>query len=360
MHKLKQFYLHYGNKRNILFLLVFLLFITSCCFFFTDMHLLFVKNIEHKNSKPLGKVQEVDSDVQFKSIDDSLWFYAKKDQNLFFGDKIKTEADSKVLIELFPDIKIRLEGESLVQILNINQKLLIDLKAGKIQISSEKNQEVYLMYGNKVLDYKIQRGTYLVNRPDSYGVSITEFVQQIDLEGIQTEDVFSKKINAVLDRIDKMDLPNENEGKKPKINHKISQDASNPGKTVLNPESKNENQDTNQFVQTSENFPNPENHKILIHAKSGKIKIQPVLICLKACRLKVSVLGTEVFNQIFREHQKPEYTYHFGNTENSRVEWKLNNEEGDGLIESDFELHPPDDVILKKAIEQQLPIEFMD
>ncbi len=155
-----------SNRKNRTITVVCLLIAAICAFLIQDDSLF--KMITSASSQSIGILEQVKKDVRKKNIANYFWEDVGRGDNLNAGDSIFTGSESSVIVKLEGGQTITVAPNSLIKFRTKNQKLVIDIPYGAVQMDEVLEDIIISDCGR---DYSVsqQKGAINFNKSEKCG-----------------------------------------------------------------------------------------------------------------------------------------------------------------------------------------------
>ncbi|HNI27256.1 MAG TPA: FecR domain-containing protein, partial [Leptospiraceae bacterium] len=178
---------------SLIFLLV--------CFLYWDSN----KDPEIGNRKLVGKVASAVNQTERKLGATVVWRKIIKDYSVYNYDTIRTEADSKTVIELTDGTKVTLNEDTIIYINTNPEKLDINLIQGSMTVDTMNRKEsevekINIVHGNEVI--KVDRSFLSISKKKSSSSLNLELKEGEALLRKEDKEYILQKGNTVISRKD--------------------------------------------------------------------------------------------------------------------------------------------------------------
>lgn len=279
-----------------------------------------------KNTKDLisfAKITELEKSTHRKLVNDVLWYPVKASDGIFLGDTLQTGKDASLSLDLlqFAKAKIRISGETLVQMRISRDKPMLMLMGGEIDITGDSKDQIYVSSGLETRTIKIEKDqTTRVKKTDD---------GSLDVRVSKTELHNDQGVKEIGQSNDKW------------VNTK--NDAEEP---------------ENIQVQRPLKYPYPVENTVFLQSAAGEVILFPAESCNIGCKLRILKDSKDTVAEVsFKAGETVVYHFKFDKSTSAAFAWYF--EDGGQPSHGVFFVRPFSNPEMKKAMEQKFPIEVM-
>lgn len=102
------------------------------------------------NRKAIAQLKEAKEDVRLKMFEQTSWENPEANAGLVSGDQIFTGENSYALIEFNNQVKVNLKPNSLITITEMDDKLVMELERGSLDLENSPQGEIYLKENEEI------------------------------------------------------------------------------------------------------------------------------------------------------------------------------------------------------------------
>lgn len=124
--------------------------------------------------KAIAKLIETNEDVRIKMFNHSSWQTPGKNFGLVSGDQIFTGNNSSAVVELASQVRLNLRTNSLITISEVDEKFIMELERGTLDIENKKNSPVYLKENSVIKIVEATNKNQIISKKSSKEVAIVE------------------------------------------------------------------------------------------------------------------------------------------------------------------------------------------